>query len=193
MPGPNQPGSIDDDFISQVALRISNAANVSNSVILAKSIVNFGWNESDFARFSAKCRALGRFDNEFLKSLYADILSHARGSTDGDRRPDSSHIPLLGRDGGSNGFQKGDALDNWANRGDNGVKNEQEDEEEIGGLILQSSKKSSIEQRHAFKAPKPRTSLLGLDKLAAEKRSALEKLKKVDLDKRISHDNDDDG
>uniref|UniRef100_A0A8C0HFL0 Uncharacterized protein n=1 Tax=Chelonoidis abingdonii TaxID=106734 RepID=A0A8C0HFL0_CHEAB len=41
-------------------------------------------------------------------------------------------------------------------------------ETQVGGLIIK--KKSACTEQHVFKAPAPRTSLLGLDLLAAQKR-----------------------
>nr|XP_014425385.1 pre-mRNA-splicing factor ATP-dependent RNA helicase PRP16-like isoform X2 [Pelodiscus sinensis] len=41
-------------------------------------------------------------------------------------------------------------------------------ESQVGGLIIK--KKSACNEQHVFKAPAPRTSLLGLDLLAAQKR-----------------------
>lgn len=44
--------------------------------------------------------------------------------------------------------------------------------DEVGGLIVK--KKSAAEEPHVFRAPTPRTSLLGLDLLAAQKRKERE-------------------
>ena len=90
------------------------------------------------------------------------------------------HIPLLQQAAGSKEIEKSEPTE--LNSKINARKKD-DDGEEVGGLILQPSKKSSTEQRHAFKAPKPRTSLLGLDKLASAKRSVLEQAKKPSVSK----------
>lgn len=44
--------------------------------------------------------------------------------------------------------------------------------EQVGGLIVK--KKSAVSEQHVFRPPTPRTSLLGLDLLAAQKRKQRE-------------------
>lgn len=51
---------------------------------------------------------------------------------------------------------------------------------QIGGLIVK--KKSAAAEPHVFRAPTPRTSLLGLDLLAAEKRKERESQAQADAD-----------
>lgn len=51
---------------------------------------------------------------------------------------------------------------------------------QIGGLIVR--KKSAAAEPHVFRAPTPRTSLLGLDLLAAEKRKERESQEQADAD-----------
>ena len=49
---------------------------------------------------------------------------------------------------------------------------------EVGGLIVKQ--KSAAEEPHVFRAPTPRTSLLGLDLLAAQKRKERENKEQAD-------------
>lgn len=49
---------------------------------------------------------------------------------------------------------------------------------QVGGLIVK--KKSAATEQHVFRAPAPRTSLLGLDLLAAQKRKEREGKEKLD-------------
>lgn len=49
---------------------------------------------------------------------------------------------------------------------------------QVGGLIVK--KKSASTEQHVFRAPAPRTSLLGLDLLAAQKRKEREGKEKLD-------------
>lgn len=52
--------------------------------------------------------------------------------------------------------------------------------DQIGGLIVK--KKSAAEEPHVFRAPTPRTSLLGLDLLAAQKRKERESKEQAEAD-----------
>lgn len=54
---------------------------------------------------------------------------------------------------------------------------------QVGGLIVK--KKSAATEQHVFRAPAPRTSLLGLDLLAAQKR------KEREVKEQLNSDNDD--
>lgn len=49
---------------------------------------------------------------------------------------------------------------------------------QVGGLIVK--KKSAASEQHVFRAPTPRTSLLGLDLLAAQKRKERESREEAD-------------
>lgn len=53
---------------------------------------------------------------------------------------------------------------------------------EEGGLVVK--KKSSSTEQHVFKAPAPRSSLLGLDLLAAQKRKEREEKERQEGDKK---------
>ena len=57
-------------------------------------------------------------------------------------------------------------------------------DDQVGGLIVK--KKSAAEEAHVFRAPSPRTSLLGLDLLAAQKRKERESKEQADADERNS-------
>lgn len=50
---------------------------------------------------------------------------------------------------------------------------------QVGGLIVK--KKSAAAEPHVFRAPTPRTSLLGLDLLAAQKRKERESKEQADI------------
>ncbi|KAJ1919741.1 hypothetical protein H4219_001770 [Mycoemilia scoparia] len=150
------------DFVKKVTSRLSESVNFSGvSDLLARNIIKIGEGESSYIVFSAKCRAFGKFSDESLRSLHEDIKEHKR-QTGGLSSENSTDIPLLARN------DKDRSRDTETRRSKD-ESNNGSDNEEVGGLIL-PNKKSMSDKKHTFKTTKPRTSLLGLDKLASERR-----------------------
>ncbi|KAF8921605.1 putative PRP16-RNA-dependent ATPase [Mucidula mucida] len=134
-----------DEFTHQIAIRLSRALNIINpNDLLAQTAIDIAKTTTQDG-FMTAARSFGKFQDSFLGELYADILSHAH-------QEESGHVPqpLPGIT-----VHDSDVLEPEPAR--------------QGGLVQKDI-------RHTFKKPleppTPRTSVLGLDRLAKEKRAA---------------------
>jgi pre-mRNA-splicing factor ATP-dependent RNA helicase DHX38/PRP16 len=116
--------------------------------LLARRICQFAIDQPNLAGFITACSTFGRFKDDFIRDLYEDILKNI---------PTKSASPPTKPQSANNGFAtQSDQLPGSSPM--------------AGGLLT----KGSSTDRHAFKPsmppPKPRSSMLGLDKLAETKR-----------------------
>ncbi|KZV62620.1 P-loop containing nucleoside triphosphate hydrolase protein [Peniophora sp. CONT] len=136
-----------ESFEHQVAIKLSRAINLVNpNDLLASRVIDIA-KSNDEKGFMNAAKSFGKFQESFLSELYAEIVSHAKQETPG--APEAVKGITV---------HDSDMLEPEPVR--------------PGGLMRKDA-------RHAFKAPArplepptPRTSVLGLDKLAREKREA---------------------
>ncbi|PVF97099.1 putative PRP16-RNA-dependent ATPase [Serendipita vermifera] len=136
----------DEKFVHSIAIKLSRVMNQINpNDLLARRVISMA-TSNDTAGFIQAASTFGKFQEKFLSELHDDILAHTRQNTE-----NPNQIP---------GF--------------NVIDSDVLEPEPIrkGGLVRP-------DLQHTFKAPAkpiqpptPRQSLLGLDKLAQEKRSA---------------------
>jgi pre-mRNA-splicing factor ATP-dependent RNA helicase DHX38/PRP16 len=140
-------------------------------------VCQFAIEQPNLAGFSTACATFGRFKDDFLRDLYDDILKNV--PTKPKVAPSSSSSPPAKV---ANGFVADrDQLPASAPV-QGGLQ---------GGLL---SKGASSSDRHTFKPtmppPKPRQSLLGLDKLAETKRREAAEREHENKRRRVDDDDD---
>ncbi|RKP10618.1 P-loop containing nucleoside triphosphate hydrolase protein [Thamnocephalis sphaerospora] len=144
--------------IHEIAVRLSRALNTMNpNDTLGERVANMAVATSDHLdQFKQQCRFFGRFDDTFLETLHADIL---QWSTESDSAQNATQeVPHLEQT-----FDRAGTINTPQDTGAS-------DLEERGGLMRPAGKLAAKDgERHAFKRPEPRKSLLGLDRLAEEK------------------------
>ncbi|TFK99651.1 P-loop containing nucleoside triphosphate hydrolase protein [Pterulicium gracile] len=135
-----------DAFQHQLAIKFSRVLNIVNpNDLLAKRIIDIGKNHT-LEGFKKAASAFGKFQDTFLTEIHAEIMSHAQQEATGHAPEPVQGITV----------HDSEVLE--------------PEPERQGGLFR-------TDARHTFKTPAvkrepatPRTSLLGLDKLAKEKR-----------------------
>ncbi|KAF8525107.1 P-loop containing nucleoside triphosphate hydrolase protein [Hysterangium stoloniferum] len=138
-----------DEFTHNVAIQLSRALNTLNpNDTLAKRVMDIAKHNTTDG-FIKAASAFGKFQTQFLSELHAQITSYARNEQAG--LPEQPVQGIIVHDS--------DVLE--------------PEPERSGGLLMRSDAK------HAFRPPAkpiepptPRTSVLGLDRLAQEKRAA---------------------
>lgn len=137
---------------------------VNPNDLLAKRVVDIARHNSSGEAFIKAASSFGKFDTDFLLSLHSQILAHlaaaSKTSGNGQRRTSIS-------EGGK--AHAGNDMNPSEDAGSQHTGDVQPAApRQRGGLVRTGD--------HTFKAPndKPRASLLGLDRLAAEKRAAAE-------------------
>ncbi|KAI8342035.1 P-loop containing nucleoside triphosphate hydrolase protein [Chlamydoabsidia padenii] len=141
---------LDKDFTHEIAIDFSRALNLPNpNDQLAKRVIQIATNDRSFEKFASACKTFGRFNDDFLQATYTKITDYAKNPPKKEFSGPSASI-----DEGT----KGEVLILGNNL--------------PGGLIGRNKSSKSDEQRPVFKAPAPKTSLLGLDELARKKRAA---------------------
>ncbi|CAO3578347.1 unnamed protein product [Absidia cylindrospora] len=147
-------------FHHEIAIDFSRALNLPNpNDQLAKRVIQIATNDRSFEKFASACKTFGKFNDEFLQSTYAKITEHSKTT---------SQKQFSGPTATINEGAKGEVLMSGNNL--------------PGGLIGRNKSSKSDEQRPVFKAPAPKTSLLGLDELARKKRAAEAAKLKVESD-----------
>lgn len=152
--------SSEDTFAHHIAIELSRRLNLVNpNDLLAKRVIDIARHNHSGDAFVKAASTFGKFDREFLLSLHSEILANLSLASGTERR--ASH----GSPNEANTKLGGDSTDG-------GVTHEERDIQPAdaprrGGLY------SAAGSDHTFKAPKQevRASLLGLDKLAAQKRA----------------------
>ncbi|KAG8907474.1 DEAH-box RNA helicase prp16 [Tulasnella sp. 403] len=141
----------EDEFVHKIAIQLSRALNLINpNDLLAKRVIDIAKSNSEPA-FIKAAKSFGKFQDNFLSDIHGQVITHAQqepsASTAGGPRP------VFGIT-----VHDSEVLEAEPVR--------------QGGLMRP-------DHRHTFRAPAkpvapptPRPSLLGLDRLAAEKRAA---------------------
>ena len=118
--------------------------------LLARKVCQFAIDQPNLTGFTAACATFGRFKDDFIRDLYEDILQNIPA------KPTSTSSPTKPSSVTNSFAAERDQLPGSAPM--------------QGGLLT----KGSTSDRHTFKPtmppPRPRASMLGLDKLAETKR-----------------------
>ncbi|KIJ45233.1 hypothetical protein M422DRAFT_227959 [Sphaerobolus stellatus SS14] len=137
-----------DEFTHNIAIKLSRAINIVNpNDLLAKRVIDIAKNNSEEG-FIKAATAFGKFKPQFLSELHSEVVNHLRNEQTG--QPNDQIKGIVVHDS--------DVLAPEPVR--------------KGGLLTRG------DARHTFKTPvnlappTPRTSLLGLDRLAKDKRAA---------------------
>ncbi|KAI7851316.1 hypothetical protein BDC45DRAFT_224968 [Circinella umbellata] len=145
-----------DGFTHELAIELSRALNLTNpNDLLAKRVVQLAKNDKNFDRFANACQTFGRFQRDFLLETFNNIQNHLQliKSNSREQSTSSDRVKQI-----SDGNSSGEVLMLGNNL--------------PGGLITRNKSSKTDDQRPIFKAPQPRTSNYGLDKLAQKKRAA---------------------
>lgn len=137
-----------DEFIHQIAIKLSRAINTVNpNDLLARNVVEIAKTQS-MDGFMSAAKAFGKFKDSFLAELYTEILSRVKEETTG---VSSQPIPGIT-------VHDSDVL--------------QPEPIRPGGLQRQDTHHTFRQPAKPIEPLTPRNSLLGLDRLAIEKRAA---------------------
>ncbi|KAJ3499894.1 hypothetical protein NLJ89_g10030 [Agrocybe chaxingu] len=137
-----------DDFNHQIAIKLSRALNTLNpNDLLAQRVIDIAKTNSE-AGFISAARTFGKFKDSFLSELHAEIVSYERQEAAG-----VPHQPVEGIT-----VHDSDVLEPAPIR--------------PGGLQVSDSRHTFRKPARPLEPPTPRTSVLGLDRLAKEKRAA---------------------
>ncbi|KAF9513871.1 hypothetical protein BS47DRAFT_1295708 [Hydnum rufescens UP504] len=137
-----------DEFVHNIAIKLSRALNTLNpNDLLARRVIDIAKGSAqDDSKFIAAALTFGKFQEKFLKELHFEILSHAR-------QEDAGH--LVQAPAGMTVVDS-DILE--------------PDPVRQGGLMRPESRHTFRTPAKPLEPPTPRTSVLGLDRLALEKR-----------------------
>ncbi|KAL0093431.1 P-loop containing nucleoside triphosphate hydrolase protein [Phycomyces blakesleeanus] len=151
----SEPKDNIDAFTHDIAVELSRALNLPNpNDLLAKRVVQIARNDRHFENFASACQTFGRFKREFLNDLYSKITQHISATKERSDITSQTYgaAPKIAETNSGEVLMLGNNLP--------------------GGLMTINKSTNSDEHRPIFKAPAPRTSLLGLDELARKKRAA---------------------
>ncbi|CDH56598.1 pre-mrna splicing factor [Lichtheimia corymbifera JMRC:FSU:9682] len=138
-----------DEFTHDIAIEISRALNITNpNDLLAKRVIQQAKNNK-FDKFADACQTFGRFKREFLLEIYTKIDNHLKDTAFTSQEGTAVRSATDG--------QRGEVLMLGNNL--------------PGGLISRNKSSKADDQRPIFKAPEPKASVFGLDKLAEKKRA----------------------
>ncbi|KAJ7451099.1 hypothetical protein FB451DRAFT_1051752 [Mycena latifolia] len=137
-----------DDFNHQVAIKLSRALNTLNpNDLLAQRVTDIAKTNS-VDGFVKAARAFGKFQDSFLAELHAEILLHAKQEATGVVPQPVEGITV----------HDSDVLEPAPAR--------------PGGLMRADTRHTFRQPARPLEPPTPRGSILGLDRLAQEKRAA---------------------
>ncbi|KAF8736643.1 hypothetical protein AX14_014214 [Amanita brunnescens Koide BX004] len=138
-----------DNFVHQLAIKLSRVLNIVNpNDLLAQRVIDIAKN-NPLDDFTKAAKAFGKFKDSFLAELHADILSHAKQEETGITPQPVQGITV----------HDSDVL--------------QPEPARPGGLTRKDVVQHTFRQpAKPLAPPTPRASLLGLDRLAQEKRAA---------------------
>ncbi|KAF8624805.1 hypothetical protein AX15_005694 [Amanita polypyramis BW_CC] len=137
-----------EGFVHQLAIKLSRVLNIVNpNDLLAQRVIEIA-NINSLEDFSKAARAFGKFKDSFLAELHADILSHAKQEETGVVPQPVQGITV----------HDSDVL--------------QPEPARPGGLMRKDAQHTFRQPVKSLAPPTPRASLLGLDRLAQEKRAA---------------------
>ncbi|PPQ73680.1 hypothetical protein CVT26_010766 [Gymnopilus dilepis] len=144
----SSPKEVHDAFIHQVAIKLSRALNTLNpNDLLAQRVIDIAKTNTT-AGFISAAKSFGKFRDSFLSELHAEILSHAKQDATGLVPQPVEGITVY----------DSDVLEPAPIR--------------PGGLQRPDTRHTFRQPAKPLEPPTPRTSLLGLDRLAKEKRAA---------------------
>ncbi|KAI0762383.1 P-loop containing nucleoside triphosphate hydrolase protein [Fomes fomentarius] len=137
-----------DDFTHRIAIQLSRALNLVNpNDLLARRVQDIA-KTNNVDGFTAAARTFGKFQDSFLAELHAEILSHEKQEADGNAPKPVQGIVV----------HDSDVL--------------QPEPVRQGGLVRKDATHTFRQPAKPLAPPTPRTSVLGLDRLAQEKRAA---------------------
>ncbi|KAK7064818.1 Pre-mRNA-splicing factor ATP-dependent RNA helicase PRP16 [Favolaschia claudopus] len=136
------------DFNHQLAIKLSRALNTLNpNDLLAQRVIDIAKTNS-LEAFVSAAQTFGKFQGSFLQELHAEILLHAKQEATGIAPKPVEGITV----------HDSDVLEPEPPR--------------PGGLMRSDTRHTFKQPAKPLEPPTPRTSLLGLDRLAQEKRAA---------------------
>ncbi|TEB26322.1 pre-mRNA splicing factor [Coprinellus micaceus] len=148
-------GDHSDEFIHQVAIKLSRAMVMLNPAIsvnpndlLARNVINMAQDNEAVEQFMKAVKSFGKFQDSFLFELYSEIRTHIKEEATG---VSSQPVPGIM-------VHDSDVL--------------QPERVRVGGLQRPGLQHQFKRPAKPLEPPTPRTSVLGLDKLAIEKRAA---------------------
>ncbi|KAI0320136.1 putative PRP16-RNA-dependent ATPase [Amylostereum chailletii] len=137
-----------DDFNHQLAIKLSRALNIINpNDLLATRVIDIA-KSNDEAGFIKAAQTFSKFKESFLSELYSEITTHARQEESGIAPKPVQGITV----------HDSDVLE--------------PDPVRQGGLMRKETRHTFKQPPRPLEPPTPRTSVLGLDRLAKEKRAA---------------------
>ncbi|KAJ2923805.1 hypothetical protein H1R20_g13289, partial [Candolleomyces eurysporus] len=144
-----------DEFTHQIAIKLSRAMVVLNPMLsvnpndlLARNVINMAKDNDSVEGFMKAAKFFGKFQDSFLYELYSEIRTHIKEETTG-----VSAQPIPGIT-----VHDSDVLEPAPAR--------------PGGLQVSGKRHTFRQPAKPLEPPTPRTSVLGLDRLAMEKRAA---------------------
>ncbi|KAG9003089.1 DEAH-box RNA helicase prp16 [Tulasnella sp. 427] len=141
----------EDPFVHQIAIKLSRALNIINpNDLLAKRVIQIAKSSSE-PHFVVAAKSFGKFRDEFLSEIHSEIVTHAQQEQ--ATHTGSGPRPVFGMT-----VHDSDVLEPEPVR--------------RGGLVQAGLNHTFRAPAKPIAPPTPRASLLGLDKLAAEKRAA---------------------
>ncbi|KAI5124049.1 hypothetical protein M0805_003878 [Coniferiporia weirii] len=139
---------VHDAFVHELAIKLSRALNIINpNDLLARRVVDIARNNT-LEGFIQASKGFGKFQDSFLTELHSEILSHAKQEANGHVPQPVKGITVI----------DSDVLE--------------PDPERQGGLVRMDARHTFRTPAKPVEPPTPRTSVLGLDRLAKEKRAA---------------------
>ncbi|RUS19563.1 hypothetical protein BC937DRAFT_87268 [Endogone sp. FLAS-F59071] len=178
-----------DDITHHIAIQLSRALNLTNpNDLLANRVIQIAKNERNLSktpapppRFTA-CQGFGRFKDDFLIDIFTTISKSKHGAASSGPSTATSSAPANQKATGFEGKEflvLNDNLPGGLLMTPNKSAVDDSVSHRINSLTISSCVILRLpklihalctQQRPVFKAPAPRTSLLGLDKLARKKR-----------------------
>ncbi|PAV24377.1 pre-mrna splicing factor [Pyrrhoderma noxium] len=148
MAAPVTQSEIQDAFVHELAIKLSRALNTINpNDLLARRVIDIAKNNSEQGFIQAS-KGFGKFKDSFLSEIHSEILSHAKQEASGHIPEPVKGITVI----------DSDVLE--------------PDPIRQGGLVRKDIQHKFRAPAKPIEPPTPRTSVLGLDRLAKEKRAA---------------------
>ncbi|KAI0353162.1 P-loop containing nucleoside triphosphate hydrolase protein [Trametes cingulata] len=138
----------EDEFVHHIAIKLSRALNLVNpNDLLARRVQDIA-KTNTLDGFIAAAKSFGKFKDSFLAELHAEILSHEKQDASGSAAQPVQGIVV----------HDSDVLEPEPVR--------------QGGLVRKDARHTFKQPNRPLPPPTPRASVLGLDRLAQEKRAA---------------------
>ncbi|CDZ97652.1 pre-mrna splicing factor [Phaffia rhodozyma] len=144
---------VHQDFIHHTAITISRLLNIPNpNDLLARRVIDIAKSNPSSTAFGRACSAFGKFPPDSLDALHTEIIVHL------SQQENTKGLRVTG-------FEE-------RAKGEDREMLEPEEERGVGGLVREGG------LQHTFRAPQ--ASLLGLDKLAEQKKEAAAAKKRLE-------------